>query len=92
MGSRRHATTKDAKSGESGQPWLTPSFMSNVRHEPSSHLWWTVPAFSLKSVFRGRSSGKDVEMTLKNSLRETLLNWLVKSKKIAARVGSCCIR
>jgi hypothetical protein len=42
-------------------------------------------------VVRGRSSGKDVEMTLKNSLRETLLNWLVKSKKIAARVGSCCV-
>jgi hypothetical protein len=26
-------------------------------------------------------------MTSKNSARETLLNWFVKSKKIAARVG-----
>ncbi len=39
-------------------------------------------------MVRGRSSGKDVEMTLKNSLREMLLNWLVKSKKIAAHAGN----
>ncbi len=26
-------------------------------------------------------------ITLKNSLRETLLNWFVRSKKTAARVG-----
>ncbi len=39
-------TTSDAKIGDSGQPWLTPSSMSRVRHVPSAHLWWTVPACS----------------------------------------------
>ena len=41
----------------------------------------------------GGTSGKEVLMTLKNSLRETLLNWFVRSKKTAAHVGSllvCC--
>jgi hypothetical protein len=43
IGLRSHATTKEAKRGESGHPWQTPSFMSSVRHHvPSSHLWWTV--------------------------------------------------
>ena len=42
IGSRSRATTKEAKRGESGHPWLTPSFMSIVHHVPSSHLWWTV--------------------------------------------------
>ena len=31
-------------------------------------------------------------MTLKNSSRETLLNWFVRSKKTAARVGSLFVR
>jgi hypothetical protein len=43
-GWRRLAMTRDAKMGESGQPWLMPSSMSRVRHVPSAHLWWTVPA------------------------------------------------
>jgi hypothetical protein len=38
-------------------------------------------------VTNGRSSGKEVAMTFLNSSRATLLNWFVKSKKIAARVG-----
>ena len=37
---------------------------------------------------RGRILGKEVSITLKNSSCETLLNWLVRSKKMAARVGS----
>jgi hypothetical protein len=36
IGWRRRATTKEAKRGESGQPWLTPSFMRRVRQVPSS--------------------------------------------------------
>ena len=40
--SKSRATTKEAKRGESGHPCQTPSFMSSVRHVPSSHLWWTV--------------------------------------------------
>ncbi len=43
-GWRRLATTREAKMGESGQPWLMPSSMSRVRHVPLVHLWWTVPA------------------------------------------------
>jgi hypothetical protein len=39
MGSRRRAMTNDAKSGETGQPWLMPYFMRCVRHDPLSHLW-----------------------------------------------------
>ncbi len=42
-GRRRQATTSEAKMGESGQPWLTPSAMVRVRHVPSAHLWCTVP-------------------------------------------------
>jgi hypothetical protein len=34
IGSRRQARTNDAKSGESGQPWLTPSFIRCVHHDP----------------------------------------------------------
>ena len=45
-GWRRRATTSEAKMGESGQPWLTPSSMRSVRHVPSAHLWWTVPGWS----------------------------------------------
>ncbi len=41
-GWRRLATTRDAKMGENGQPWLTPSSISRVRHVPSAHLWATV--------------------------------------------------
>ncbi len=41
-GWRRLATTRDAKMGESGQPWLMPSSMSRVCHVPLAHLWWTV--------------------------------------------------
>jgi hypothetical protein len=83
---------KEAKRGERGQPWLTPSFMRRVRQAPSSHLWCTVVAFWLNSVVRGRISGKDVSMTLKNSSRDTLLNWLVRSKKTAAREGRVLVR
>ncbi len=36
---------------------------------------------------RSRISGKDVLMTLKNSLQDSLLKWLVRSKKTAAREG-----
>ena len=36
---------------------------------------------------RGRILGKDVSMTLKNSSRDALLNWLVRSKKTATRVS-----
>ena len=42
-GRRRQATTSEAKMGDSGQPWLTPSSMTRVRQVPSAHLWWTVP-------------------------------------------------
>ncbi len=35
----------------------------------------------------GRSSGKCSAITLKNLEREMELNWLVRSKKTAARVG-----
>jgi hypothetical protein len=42
IGLRSRVTTKEAKRGESGHPWLTPSFMSSVRHVPSSHIRWTV--------------------------------------------------
>ncbi len=45
-GWKRLATIRNAKMGESGQPWLMPSFMSRVRHVPLAHLWWTVPACS----------------------------------------------
>ena len=45
IGWRRWATTKEAKRGERGQPWLTPSFIRRVRQVPSSHLWCTVVAF-----------------------------------------------
>ena len=41
----------------------------------------------------GKSSGKFVAITFVNSSRDTLLNWFVRSKKIAARVGDfpdCC--
>ncbi len=41
----------------------------------------------------GRSYGKVVAITFWNSSRETLLNWFVKSKKMAAQVGNfpdCC--
>ncbi len=38
-GWRRLAMTRDAKMGESGQPWLTPSSMSRVHHVPSAHKW-----------------------------------------------------
>jgi len=41
---------------------------------------------------RGRILGKDVSMTLKNSSRDTLLNWLVRSKKTAAREGGVLVR
>ncbi len=45
-GWRRLVTTRDAKMGESGQPWLAPSSMSRVCHAQLAHLWWTVPACS----------------------------------------------
>jgi len=45
IGWRRRVTTKEAKRGERGQPWLTPSFMRRVHQVPSSHLWCTVVAF-----------------------------------------------
>jgi hypothetical protein len=45
-GWRRLATTRDAKMGESVQPWLMPSSRSRVRHVPLAHLWWTVLACS----------------------------------------------
>ncbi len=35
----------------------------------------------------GRISGKDVAITLKKAWRETLLNWLVRLKKMAAWDG-----
>ncbi len=39
IGSRRRATRKEAKSGESGQPCVTtPSSMRSWRHVPSDHL------------------------------------------------------
>jgi hypothetical protein len=38
IGSRRRATTKEAKSGESGQPCVTPSSMRSWHHVPSDHL------------------------------------------------------
>jgi hypothetical protein len=38
IGSRRHATTKEAKSGESGQPCVTPSSMRSWHHVPLDHL------------------------------------------------------
>ena len=38
----------------------------------------------------GRSLGKFSAMSLKNSEQETGLNWLVRSKKTAARVGDWC--
>ncbi len=41
---------------------------------------------------RGRISGKDVSMTLKNSSQDTLLNWLVRSKKTAAWEGRVFVR
>jgi len=62
-GFRRHATTRDAKMGERGQPWLTPSSMSRVRQVPSAHfLWWTVRHVRrIDRVVRGRiSGGKDL--------------------------------
>ena len=64
-GFRRHVTTRDAKMGERGQPWLTPSSMSRVRQVPSAHLWWTVMACLENRVVRGRISGKDLAITLK---------------------------
>jgi hypothetical protein len=45
-GWRRLATTRDAKMGESGQPWLMLSSMgSRLCHVLSAHLQWTVQAF-----------------------------------------------
>jgi hypothetical protein len=38
-------------------------------------------------VTNGRNSGKEVAMTFLNSSCETLMNWFVKSKNIAALVG-----
>ncbi len=38
IGSRRRATTKEAKSGESGQPCVTPSSMRSWCHVPLDHL------------------------------------------------------
>jgi hypothetical protein len=38
IGSRRHATIKEAKSGESGQPCVTPSSMRSWRHVPLDQL------------------------------------------------------
>ncbi len=38
IGSRRRATTKEAKSGESGQPCVTPSSMRSWHHVPLDHL------------------------------------------------------
>ncbi len=38
IGSRRHAIMKEAKSGESGQPCVTPSSMRSWRHVPLDHL------------------------------------------------------
>ncbi len=46
-GFRRHATTRDAKMGERGQPWLTPSSMSRVRQVPSAHLLGAAMEISL---------------------------------------------
>ncbi len=43
-GWRRLVMTRDAKMGESGQPWLMPLSMSRVHHVPLAHLWWTVLA------------------------------------------------
>ena len=36
---------------------------------------------------RGSISGKESAMTLKKASRDTLLNWLVRSKKTPAREG-----
>ena len=38
-------------------------------------------------VARGGISGKESAMTLKKASRETLLNWLVRSKKTATQEG-----
>ena len=38
IGSRRHATMKEAKSGESGQPCVTPSSMRSWCNVPLDHL------------------------------------------------------
>ncbi len=38
IGLRRHATMKEVKSGESGQPCVTPSSMRSRRHVPLDHL------------------------------------------------------
>ena len=58
---------RDAKMGEMGQPWLTPSSMRRVRQVRSAHLSWTVPACSQNRVVRGRISEKDLAITFKKA-------------------------
>ena len=45
------------------------------------------PHLFIEEVVRVRKSGKESVMTLKNASWEALLNWLVSSKKTAAREG-----
>jgi hypothetical protein len=52
ISSKSRATIKEAKRGESEHPWLTPSFMSSVRHVSSSHLWWTVFCLMVEKFVR----------------------------------------
>lgn len=86
-------STSVAKIGDKGQPWLTPSFIDSSFHFLFFHLYLTVPWSSYRRDVRGSNSGKSLLMMSNSSSRETALNMLVRSTKIAALDGvswRCC--
>ena len=79
--------------GDKGHPWLTPSFIDSCFHFFPFHLYLTVPWSSYSREVRGDSSGKSLLMMSNSSCRETELNILVRSMKMAALEGvsfRCC--
>jgi hypothetical protein len=85
--------TRVAKIGDRWHPWLMPSFVCNDFQETWFHLKKTSLLSAYRRCVSPDSSGKSLLMISKSSLRETALDMLVRSTKMAAREGKlflCC--
>ncbi len=79
--------------GDRGHPWLTPSFICNDFQETWFHLKKTSPLSAYSRWVSPDSSGKSLLMISNSSSRETVLNMLIRSTKMAACDGKlflCC--
>ncbi len=85
--------TRVAKIGDRGHPWFTPSFICNDFQETWFHLKKTSLLSAYRRCVSPDSSGKSLLMISNSSSRETALNMLVRSTKMAAHDGKsflCC--